>query len=560
MSIENFTLAIIGGGSVATSFLRQFASLIASKRPYVSGKVYVFEPRSEVGAGCAYQEDSISNLLNTRAGSMSPIASDPSHFIQWLRNNEEKWRKSFPTAQLVAESFLPRALFGIYLQEVHRESVAMLAREGTLVEHITLTVSGIRRVNSGYEIYTNTGLNFQANSAILAIGNIETTAFDHLAGYAGYFNSPYPCKRFAQAIDPLKSVCILGSSLSAIDAAVSLADLGHKGKLDFVSRNGRLPSVRGEHNSPRQLSILSRAKIGEFALANQGRLSLSEIVEFLRLELELCDGKAPVLNEILRDGLGPQRYIDLEIDDASANDRTWQAVTYGLNESIDLIWKSLSVDDKRVFQRQFRSLWLAYRVSFPIQNARKLQPLLHSNQLTVHGGCSEVCFDEAVGRFRVNLVDQNGAPSATIFSEYLINATGYTSDVQSCRSPLIRGMLANGLVRPNEFGGLDVDFDTGCILSRVGSPMKGLFALGSLTAGTYFWTNAMSVNARLAACVAGTIHDWLANHEGSVQDLAKEIQISSRCGNFSKKLDEETSVDPPINGSPVEADPIPQPS
>jgi len=512
MKEKNFTLAVVGGGSVATSFLRQLALQVAESKTKYVGNVLIFEPRPHIGAGCAYQEDTCSNLLNTPAGSMSPISNDPNHFIRWLNDNQDKWRQMFPNTQPVAKAFVPRSLFGIYLQEVYVETVAMLADEGIGVEQINLGVSGLRRFDDRYEIHTTAGRKFHSDLAVLAVGNFETTAWDHLVPYAGYFNSPYPCAKLVQAIDPSKSVCIMGSSLSAIDAAVSLSDSGHKGKFIFVSRNGRLPSVRGEHNIHRKLNILSRARIQELAHANHGKVSLVEIVEFLRQELKICDGRSPNLTEILRDGMGPQRYIDSEIDDASVHDRTWQAIIYGLNESIDLIWNVLPAADKRIFEKKFKSLWLAYRVSFPIQNARKLQQLLHSNQMSVYGGCSDVSFDETVGRFRVNIVDHNKSLSASIFSDHLINATGYTSDVQSCRSPLIRDMLANGLARPNEFGGVDIDFDTGCILSRSGLPMKGLFALGSLASGTYFWTNAMNVNARLAAGVARSVHTELTMH------------------------------------------------
>lgn len=80
--------------------------------------------------------------------------------------------------------------------------------------------------------------------------------------------------------------------------------------------------------------------------------------------------------------------------------------------------------------------------------------------------------------------DKRKGFEATIFSDSLINATGYTTQVSQCNSPLLRGMLASGLVRANEFGGVDVDFESGRVLSRAGRQMKGLFALGSLASGT----------------------------------------------------------------------------
>ncbi len=269
----------------------------------------------------------------------------------------------------------------------------------------------------------------------------------------------------------------------------------------MVSRNGRLPSVRGEQNLKRTPKLLSRERLKQLAASKAGGVSLSEIAQLLFQELEICEGKVPSIDAIMRKGEGPHRYLDSEIVDASECDRAWQAISYGLNDSIDLIWHMLSIDQKREFQSKFKSLWHSYRVSFPIQNALKLQKLLHTDQLTVYGGYSDAFDDEATGRFAIRVDDQRKHFEATLFADYLVNATGYTTDVTRCRSSLLRGMLNSGLAHANEFGGIDIDFDTGRVVARSGKAMTGLFALGSLACGTYFWTNAMSVNTRLASGV-----------------------------------------------------------
>ena len=59
-------------------------------------------------------------------------------------------------------------------------------------------------------------------------------------------------------------------------------------------------------------------------------------------------------------------------------------------------------------------------------------------------------------------------------------------------------MLDSGLATAHPFGGVVVDFDTNELCTRTGTLLSGVFALGALTSGTHFWTNAMNVNARLA--------------------------------------------------------------
>jgi uncharacterized NAD(P)/FAD-binding protein YdhS len=511
------SIAVVGCGSVGTSFLRQLASRAETRGSTYLGDIYVFDPNPVPGAGAAYQEDTASNLLNTRVASMSPIAEEPADFFRWLRTNRSTLESEFPGLTMDKNSFVPRALFGHYLNEVFAESVQILERLGFSVYHVAECVSSIKKLGDDYELCQTNGIIRRADIVVLSIGNQETTAWDHLRGKAGYFSNPYPCANLVKEIDRRSSICILGSSLSAIDAAVSFHDAGHQGKIIMVSRNGRLPSVRGEQNLSRTPTFLSRDRMQELVLTRAGNVKLKEIAELLAKEIELCDGHLPNLTHIMRAGQGPLKYLDSEISDASVTDRAWQAVLYSTNQSIDLIWHSLSTDEKRVFQTEFLSLWKAYRVSFPVQNARKIQHLLHSDQLTVYAGCKDTFYDEAMGRFATRLFDKSKGFEAILFSDAVINSTGYTTDIALMRAPLLTGMRINGLITPNEFGGIDLDFDTSRVIARSGAVMQGLYALGSLAAGTYFWTNAMNVNTRLASNVAGQVLQSLVEPAAQLQ-------------------------------------------
>lgn len=521
-ALRHPSIAIVGGGSVGTSFLRQLAERLSSSNDRaVVKRVVLFEPSPNPGAGAAYQADVSSNLLNTRVASMSPIASDPEHFYRWLLNEAELWRPQFPNLQPTADAFVPRSLFGLYLEQVFNEAVQVLRLHGIEFKHIQSRASSIERVGSQYMISTDSGGSLQSTAVVLTIGNLQTSSWAHLQGRNGYFHTPYPCTRLLAEIDPSESVCILGSSLSAIDAAVALADSGHKGKITMLSRHGRLPSVRGEHNLTRQPQLLSRERMKHLLeQRGAGTLTLQEIAQMLLKELELVQGCVPRLEQILRAGKAPHHYLDLEIMDAQTHDRTWQAIVYALNDSIDLIWHLLSNKEKRIFQQHFQSQWLAYRVSFPIENAKKIQALLHTGQITVLGGCSSVRWDEALSSFAVSMTDARQKTAATFFTDKLINATGYGTDVRLCHSPLLRDMLARELLSPNEFGGVLLDFDSGRALSKSGMPQHGLYAMGSLAAGIYFWTNAMNVNTRLAAGVVDhVVEDCLRARHAAPQHI-----------------------------------------
>lgn len=428
MQKVNKVLAIVGGGSVATSFLCQFAESIDKSSRYALklgiSEVLIFEPKHTGGAGNAYQDDIDSNLLNTRAGTMSPMPSDPDHFLRWLSTTESEWREQYPTLEVNTNSFLPRALFGKYLEHVFSETITKLKILGFRIKRVLQELVAIDPILDGYKLTSSNSLKFHADYVVLAIGNHASTDMSNMEAHSEYFNTPYPCKKLTAEIEKNKSVCILGTSLSAIDAAVSLTDAGHTGKIFMVSRNGRLPSVRGEFNVKRLPSLLSRERVQKL-VDGDGVLRLDTVKNLLLEELLMAEGVIPNLPLIMRETAGPQHYIDCEIADASVRDRVWQAIVYGLNDSIDLIWHLLSDSDKNTFNQIYKSQWLAYRVSFPLQNALKVQKLLQTNQLTVFGGFESLRFDDALGLFGVQIHERKIEHRATLFSDYVVNATGY---------------------------------------------------------------------------------------------------------------------------------------
>ncbi|SHG79796.1 FAD/NAD(P)-binding protein [Pollutimonas bauzanensis] len=491
------TLAIVGGGSIATSVLRQLLDEIMKSDKRCITDVIVFDPNNKVGAGMAYQLDSPSNLLNTRAGTMSPIDDEPDHFVKWLKANPAKWESHFPKIHISEAAFLPRGLFGLYLDDLFLESVERLNSMDVSVQHVEIEIRGMRPTAAGYELQAGS-LSYFADAVVLAIGNLHSGEWDHLVQESGYFNSPYPCTDLVNTISPTETVCILGTGLSAIDAVVSLADSGHRGKLIMASRGGRLPSVRGIHNSNYSPGKLSRDAIKDLLHSGNQSFSLTQLYTLLMEEIVAADGLPFDIDSILRPQTGPHRYLDIEVQDATSSNRAWQSVLYGLNESIDLIWHHLNDADKARFEKGFKSQWLAYRVSFPVDNALKLQELIHCDQLSVFGGTKRSWRDEASNSFATSIDDHRLGFRATLYSDSLVNGTGFTADAAKCKSKLVRQILDSGLAAPHPYGGIVVDFHSNELRTQAGTLLPNVYAVGALTAGTHFWTNAMNVNARLA--------------------------------------------------------------
>lgn len=459
----------------------------------------LFEAQRQAGPGYAYQADFECNLLNTRADAMSAVAGDKQHFMRWLDEHGGAHVKDFPDTRIDGNEFLPRSLFGRYLAHHCDNALALAARHGIVVTRVAADVTDLIALpDQTVCLDTVDAGAHMVDRVVLCVGNLPSTSFPHLNGIPGFLNNPYPTQTMVRAIPKMAPVCVLGTGLSAIDTVLSLVEAGHGGKIVMASRNGRLPSVRGIFNKSRTLEGLTKARLDACASANGGALQLADVFAVLQQEVEAATGVTCDIGEIMNSGAGILDYISTEIALASHAERLWQSVIYSTNSVIDYVWHRLSVDDKRRFQQTFGSLWSSYRVSFPIKNAHKLHALLRADRVLVFGGVKSVAYNGAGEVFETRIHDAETGFRTIVESEYLINATGYSVKVTQSEVPLIRNLLRRKLATPSEFGGFELDFESGKLINPAGLASPNVSVLGSLAAGTYFWTNAMDVNARLA--------------------------------------------------------------
>lgn len=494
-------LAIVGGGSVAVSLLYQFLLALEAAGPEVAARplrVALFEPQTEPGPGGAYQEDLPSNLLNIPAGNMSARADQRIDFVDWLRGQDPAWLRAYGVDTVVAPSdFLPRPLFGAYMRAVHARCRKLASSLGVTLAHVQDRVRSIAPLPDGeVRVAPEHGAPWLARHAVLCNGNLPSQAFPHLEDAPGYFNSPYPVSALAGAIARDASVCVVGTSLSAVDAIAALQQSGHRGPILCVSRNGRLPAVRSPHNqAPAALRHLSRDGALQLAARHGGALSVEVIAEALKDEVRAAGGPLDV-DDVLGLQTDARTALDEEIRRSSQAARPWQAVAAATNAAVEHIWHLMPEAERARFQSQWRSLWMARRATFPMRNALKLQALFQSGQLQVRAGYVDSRHDPADQQFHTRLRGADG--TATQASRYLVNATSFSVDAAATRDPLVAALLRDGHARPDPFGGLALDFGTGCLKNARGAVLPRISVLGSLAGGTYFWTTSMDVNARLA--------------------------------------------------------------
>ena len=156
---------------------------------------------------------------------MSPISGQSSHFINWLYQNEELWRQQYPHLYVHPSAYLPRPLFGLYMQNLFEDSRTLAWQYRIPFTRHHCEASDIVPTEEGYLVITDNDKRIKADYLLLCCGNLPSTKFKAHHQRASYFNSPYPGCVLAEQIDKDQPVCIAGTNLSV---AVSQASEAHR--------------------------------------------------------------------------------------------------------------------------------------------------------------------------------------------------------------------------------------------------------------------------------------------------------------------------------------------
>lgn len=449
-------VAVIGGG---------FSGLICAihlllKSPRGGPRVYLIERRAAFGVGAAYSTDNPGHLLNTRAANMSVFADEPDHFLNWLEDQGVPFQGN-------GSSFVSRQTYRNYLQGLLREIACRAEAAGRLYlvpdEAVALKPAGKR-----YDVHLKVGKVLSVDAAVVATGNppphppkVPDAAF---VESPRYIDDAWHPSAFA-SVEPRDTIVILGSGLTMIDTVLSLRLRGHQGQVMALSRRGLLP---------RQHAATVQPVEHDFS-ALPVRLSMA---------------------------LGVVRTAIERSRQAGGN---WQDVIDRLRPHTATYWQGLSLRDKRRFLRHLRPWWDVHRHRLAPQVADEVQELIRRGDLVV---CRGQLIRMALGGFPdFPGVDVTWRPAGDTLvyrmkAHHVINCMGPGGDPTRSKTPLIPGLVASGLARPDTLRlGLDVD-PAGHLIGGDGAISQRLFALGPPTRGVFWEATAVPDIRQLASSVA----------------------------------------------------------
>lgn len=422
-------IAVIGAG-LSGSLLA--LHLLQTTPPEI--QILLIERRPAFGPGLAYGTGSPHHLLNVRVGNMSAWPDRPRHLEQWLNAR--------PSGGGGPGDFITRGTYGRYLSSMIQAAIAQPQAASRLILVHDEAVQ-LRRYSDGFRLTLGIGRTVDARAVVLAIGNAPPgdppgVGLENLPTRA-YVANPWA----ADALDGLSEtsrLLLLGTGLTMIDVAVSIAARGPGASILAISRRGLTPR-RHEGFQP----------IGSDPPPLPAGV-LSDRVRWVRERARMVG---------------------------------WRQAIDELRPITKPVWLEASPKERRRFLRHLRPFWDVHRHRMAPAVADRIEAMRAEGRLTTAAG-RILAVKEEGDDVVVHWRPRNQVSDLFARVDRIINCTGLGGDLPRSRDSLLRGLFEAGAATPDDLG-LGLKVDAQCRLIDAGGRFQpGLYAVGPITRGA-FW-------------------------------------------------------------------------
>ncbi|HEX7855932.1 MAG TPA: FAD/NAD(P)-binding protein [Sphingobium sp.] len=411
------TIAFVGAGPTTIYTLN--ALIDRASRPF---SLTIFEAQASIGRGTPYRPgwNDPAMLSNIASVEIPPLAES---LVDWLERqpSERLARIGIAPTEIDDRTFYPRLALGEFFFDQLQVIIGLAEAKGIEVDVRT----GCRVVDAINEedgmrlsVQPKRGVPFEQSfdHVVLATGH-QWPAEPEVR--PGYFLSPWPASSLAEV--PPVPVCIRGSSLSAIDAAVALAvthgefveddraDLVYQPSPDtgefritMISRKGLLPEADFYFPIPYEpLAICTREAVQRLVEETDGDL-LDKAFDLFRRELSAAD--PDYADRIGLDGLdlegfaeryfaeriatGTFEWAETNLREAQANYQArftipWRYAILRMHEVLETLVPHLDDDEFERFSRFFSPVFVDDYATVPHESIMRMLALHRAGKLDV---------------------------------------------------------------------------------------------------------------------------------------------------------------------------------
>lgn len=474
MIIKLFDIAIVGVGATGVSLLKQIQD-----EAYSAGlhkvRVALLSPQAEFARGKAFGDAASIHKVNTPPWMLSISDQEPTGFAQWMAGKGRN-----------GELYPNRLTYSDFLNETYQDVV----ESGLLdIYEIHEQVEDLLPEGGGYRLMSTRGTLAIAKRVVLCLGSLHGSHFPKFRALPGFIDHH---SQFEQVPDG--RVLIAGSGLTAIDALRSLQSNQNR-EIHLFSRHGYAPTCLTASNryEPRHLTWNNLLRGGE------GGVRLDHFIGLLKQERDSLRGgdERDHAMRILRHE-GEAAYFEYLMARSAEANLPYQDILVSTRPYMHKLWQAMPVEDRLSFHLNFGAAWAAWRHPIPYEVVGELAAAADEGRLRIHKAASTPVWER--GEFVMRTDD-----GEIIRSTVMIDGTGGSNRLDGIEAPLVRNLLARGLVEAHPCGGIDIHPMT--FECRYGGrPTRRLYNLGPLNKGSLFSTNAFWFNAR---CAGQWARQWI---------------------------------------------------
>lgn len=460
------TVVVVGNGAAGTLVVIE---LLRAARAAAHPVRIVWVGDGPVARGVAYATTRPWHRINVPADSLSLDGAERD-FPTWLADrsvdvDDPRRRGHTEPAAERDDEFVPRWTFGAYLADTLLD-----VRTGIDPALVDLVVEQARAVGTahtggGVRIELADGRTVHGDRAVLALGPFSPArppgVTDAALEHPGLVTDPWGGD-LDDAAPTDRPVVLLGSGLTAVDVAMSLARDDRRVRLLAVSRSGLLP--RG-HSLERGVPL---------------------------------EPRVPAAPDVSLD-----RLVDAVETQAARHPRRWRDVVDGLRPVTQDLWRALTPPERDRFLAEHARRWEIHRHRMAPAVSAEVDHLCTQGSLEVRAAeIREV--DVAGPRLRVRLADPARSVERSVDVDRVVSCVGSQDDVTAVDDPLVRSLLASGAARPHPSGLGFATADDGSF-DPVDDRARRLFTLGALRRGDLYETTAVPEIREQATALARTL-------------------------------------------------------
>lgn len=430
-------------------------------------KLILFDHKTKWNRGVAYRTYSERHLLNVVAGKMSAFADAPDHFLDWAQKQPHFQGIK---REILSGAFLPRNLYGAYLDELWQETKALASRKQIVIEAVYDQVVNLDRKQTGFELQLAGMQPVEVDICVLATGN-QLPANPELPDSSftldqRYCRDPWSSESI-RIPDSDLPILIVGNGLTMVDTVTGLIEHGVKNRIVSLSTHGF--NILPHRHSGLQYNHL-RQEIRD-------GMSLRELVALFNRHIK----------KVRQLGISAEPVVD------------------SIRPLSRQLWQQFTDAEKQLFMSRIRHLWGVARHRVPLHLHDKIQQLRVERRLQIFAG-HLLNIEAKPENMTVEYWDRKRKKTSVIEVSRIINCTGPQTDLSRMDEGLLRRCWSKGLLSQDKLRlGVEANPETYTVIDRYGVPVRSLCTLGSNLKGIFWESTAVNELRSQAWQLAQTI-------------------------------------------------------